>query len=262
MSRIVQIMLLRLGIMSSRKPITRVLNGKELASWRLWISGQDAAVFRDRIGFQSKFKQERLVTAGRLAARQGRFPQRDVRDFIERIELTQAPSMCIEVPGFHRFIQNGFDGGNSQGQSLDRVSVDLRRCFAPGQAYVAISRVRSLEGLNIERWDAARSFKSSKAFLTFMGNSYRAEPLPEGAARPAAQQNLFTRRRSNREVPVTFENVPRGVHATCTRCDATVFCNGTSDRSRRRCFMLLREQCKEGQRMYYVEAEQEPAGSE
>jgi ATP-dependent DNA helicase PIF1 len=37
----------------------------------------------------------------------------------------------------------------SQGSSLDRVQVDLGGCFAVGQAYVAISRARTISGLQI-----------------------------------------------------------------------------------------------------------------
>ena len=40
----------------------------------------------------------------------------------------------------------------AQGASLDSMIVDLHRLWEPGQAYVALSRVRSGAGLQIERW--------------------------------------------------------------------------------------------------------------
>jgi len=46
----------------------------------------------------------------------------------------------------------------AQGSTLDRVSIDLSRTFAPGQIYTALSRVRDLSGLHVrgrprgERW--------------------------------------------------------------------------------------------------------------
>lgn len=40
----------------------------------------------------------------------------------------------------------------AQGATLDRMIVDLHQLWEPGQAYVALSRVRSGEGLFIERW--------------------------------------------------------------------------------------------------------------
>ncbi len=43
----------------------------------------------------------------------------------------------------------------SQGATIDRVMVDLSGLWDPGQAYVALSRVKSVDGLFIERWDPA-----------------------------------------------------------------------------------------------------------
>ncbi len=40
----------------------------------------------------------------------------------------------------------------AQGATLDRMIVDLHQLWEPGQAYVALSRVRSGNGLMIERW--------------------------------------------------------------------------------------------------------------
>ena len=40
----------------------------------------------------------------------------------------------------------------AQGQSLDRVTVDLRGCFEQGQAYVALSRARETKGLEVRNY--------------------------------------------------------------------------------------------------------------
>eukprot|EP00887_Chlorella_sp_A99_P007822 scaffold20.g7822.t1 len=53
-----------------------------------------------------------------------------------------------------------------QGMTLDLSQVSLRGCFAEGQAYVALSRARSLEGLQIVDW-SVDCVKTSPVVLRF-----------------------------------------------------------------------------------------------
>lgn len=82
----------------------------------------------------------------------------------------------------------------AQGATLDRVSVDLQECFAAGQAYVALSRCRTLEGLNVERWAGAASIQTNPNALRFLRGEYRppdsyyeSRGLPVPATPPAAR---------------------------------------------------------------------------
>ena len=55
----------------------------------------------------------------------------------------------------------------SQGLSLDTARVDVSSTFLPGQTYVALSRVRSLEGLLLERPVRPRDVKVDPAAIAF-----------------------------------------------------------------------------------------------
>jgi hypothetical protein len=48
-----------------------------------------------------------------------------------------------------RQVHQGATLRRCQGLTLDRAKVSLRNMFAEGQAYVALSRVRGMEGLEI-----------------------------------------------------------------------------------------------------------------
>ena len=50
----------------------------------------------------------------------------------------------------------------AQGQTLDRVKVDLGKIFEKGQAYVALSRATCQEGLQITRFDASKVMAHDK----------------------------------------------------------------------------------------------------
>jgi ATP-dependent DNA helicase PIF1 len=56
----------------------------------------------------------------------------------------------------------------SQGLTLDYIDIDLSNCFAPGQAYVALSRAKTLEGLRLRGWNK-NSIKVDKRVLDFYG---------------------------------------------------------------------------------------------
>lgn len=57
--------------------------------------------------------------------------------------------MCVTVPETGSFIQNGFDMSNCQGMTLDSALIDLRSTFEYGQGYVALSRLKDLDGLSL-----------------------------------------------------------------------------------------------------------------
>jgi len=56
----------------------------------------------------------------------------------------------------------------SQGLTLDYIDIDLTNCFAPGQAYVALSRAKTLEGLRLRGWNT-NSIKADPRVVKFYG---------------------------------------------------------------------------------------------
>lgn len=85
----------------------------------------------------------------------------------------------------------------AQGASLDRMTVDLSALWEPGQAYVALSRVRSEAGLTIERWNPA-SIRAEQLVtdlydsLAVATRSYVPRPLfsvPETAPRASSGES-------------------------------------------------------------------------
>ncbi|CBX98905.1 similar to DNA helicase homolog [Plenodomus lingam JN3] len=57
----------------------------------------------------------------------------------------------------------------AQGQTLERVRVDLGKVFEKGQAYVALSRATSMAGLQILRFDARKVIAHEKVRLFYAG---------------------------------------------------------------------------------------------
>jgi len=148
MSRTVQVMLLRLGITSSRARYQNI--------WRISIYGSAIDRFSDHVGFISRAKAERLalphsndsrdrIPLSRAEASWSEAPNAKtygyvsrekakdlgaatprlafVHDEIDTITPVECESMCLTVPSVGRFLQNGFDGSNSQGSQWPWLAV-------------------------------------------------------------------------------------------------------------------------------------------
>lgn len=73
----------------------------------------------------------------------------------------------------------------AQGQTLERVKVDLGRIFEKGQAYVALSRATCQEGLQIMRFDPKKVMAHDKV-RNFYNSLYSIDEAHQGTARVGA----------------------------------------------------------------------------
>jgi hypothetical protein len=147
-----QLLLLRCGIAS----VLKSYPSQPATHRRLHVQGGDVQTFRDTIRFISAFKNAVLdaidipkwrgrhipIDTSQLgktlcidveARKHGyisrnsaeRYGQKEAllfhHDTITSITECEGPSMCVTVPEGGRFLQNGFDGFNSQGSQWDNV---------------------------------------------------------------------------------------------------------------------------------------------
>lgn len=106
---------------------------------KIEIGEKSAQIYRKR--WERKVKQER----------DGKWEEQVVASF-EQMPLQLAWAISIH---------------KSQGQSFDQAHIDPNRIFAAGQMYVALSRVRSLKGVTLERAAEQRHFKTNNSVLRF-----------------------------------------------------------------------------------------------
>lgn len=77
----------------------------------------------------------------------------------------------------------------SQGLTFDKAIIDVRQAFAPGQAYVALSRCRSLEGLVLSAPVEASSIISDRIVTDFV--DHIPAQIPDASRMAALQQAYF-----------------------------------------------------------------------
>ena len=94
-------------------------------------------------------------------------------------EFTQFPLRLAWAVTIHK----------SQGKTYDRAIVDLGDgAFSPGQTYVALSRIRSLEGLYLERPLAPRDIFVDAHVMRFMAGIAEAQQRQREAAAPPPER--------------------------------------------------------------------------
>ena len=101
----------------------------------------------------------------------------EMRDSAERLlaAMVQYPLKLAWAITIHR----------SQGMSLDRVRVDLAGCFERGQAYVALSRARSMEGLSLDVLPSTVTVRASAKVVNYYRDLASRMKAREEAAREA-----------------------------------------------------------------------------
>ena len=75
----------------------------------------------------------------------------------------------------------------AQGQTLERVKVDLGNVFENGQAYVALSRATTMKGLQVLRFDPRKVFAHDKV-RDFYRNLSRIEAEQDGITAPGTRR--------------------------------------------------------------------------
>ncbi|ETS73595.1 hypothetical protein PFICI_14541 [Pestalotiopsis fici W106-1] len=72
----------------------------------------------------------------------------------------------------------------AQGQTLERVKVDLGKIFEKGQAYVALSRATSKDGLEVQRFDKSKVMAHPKV-IQFYNKLYSPDSIVQKKKKPA-----------------------------------------------------------------------------
>lgn len=144
-----QMLLLNIGIISGIKCIYRHNNVD--VYHKLYIRDRSSYEFLANVSFRNTRSLEQLSNRRYSVLEQSKSSKLDVWfDFVESVNTVEEPQHLydLEVDTVHNYVTGGFVSHNCQGLTLDYAICDIGpSVFAPGQAYVALSRVKCLTGL-------------------------------------------------------------------------------------------------------------------
>ncbi len=136
-----------------------------------WVNGSIGVIEDIRIGGGEEYVIARLADSGRRAR---------VEPYeweLLRFESREGSIVASPAGIFKQFpfrLAWAVTVHKSQGKTFDRMVVDLDRVFASGQAYVALSRCTSLQGLTLTRPLGAKSIRCDWRVQRFLaGEQYK-----------------------------------------------------------------------------------------
>ncbi|MEN9342546.1 MAG: hypothetical protein RIR24_133 [Actinomycetota bacterium] len=145
---------------------------------RRWVNGTIGTVveFKSDSHIVVEVDGERL-DVGRATWEKVRYELDEFFD--EDINKVEEVLVAVPVAEFKQFplrLAWGVTIHKSQGQTYDEVMIDMGAgAFAPGQTYVALSRVRSLQGLYLSRPIRMSDVKIDARVLAFMNGHHNTE---------------------------------------------------------------------------------------
>ncbi|MBL7963711.1 MAG: AAA family ATPase [Flavobacteriales bacterium] len=166
-------------------PVLRELELKEGAQLMFTRNDPEKAYFNGRLARVERV-QDGAVTVRMLGGREEGMPyklKREVwenkRYVIDPVTKEQKEQILGTFEQYPVKLAWAITVHKSQGLTFDRAIIDVGKAFAPGQVYVALSRLRSLDGLMLRTRIDPSVVSTDPGVVAFSERRHAQQPLPE-----------------------------------------------------------------------------------